>query len=82
MSSDTSRRFSWKWICLIVAAAIASAALAASALASPTASVKMHRQPHRAVRDQLLGRRGAGRQRDRRLAGGHRQDNGRAERER
>jgi hypothetical protein len=48
MFINTSRRFSWKWIGMIVAAAIASAALAAAALASPTDSVKIDTPNHTA----------------------------------
>jgi hypothetical protein len=47
-TSHTWRRLSWKWIGLIVAAAIASSALAASALASPTDSVKIDTSGHTA----------------------------------
>src|SRR3954452_19265693 len=49
MFITTSRRFSWKWISMIAAAAIASAALAASALASPTDSVKIDTTNHTAT---------------------------------
>ena len=48
MFINTSPRFSWKWIPMIVAAAIASAALAASALASPTRTVTIDTTSHTA----------------------------------
>ena len=48
MFVNTSPRFSWKWIPMIVAAAIASAALAASALASPTRTVTIDTTSHTA----------------------------------
>jgi hypothetical protein len=49
MFSNTSPGFSWKWIPMIVAAAILSAALAASALASPTDSVRIDTTNHTAT---------------------------------
>ncbi len=48
MFVNTSPRFSWKWIPMIVVAALASAALAASALASPTDSVNIDTTNHTA----------------------------------
>ena len=48
MFTNTSPRFSWKWIPMIVVGALVSAALAASALASPTDSFRIDTTGHTA----------------------------------
>jgi hypothetical protein len=48
MFITASRSYSWKWIPMIVAAAIASAALAASALATPTNAINIDTSGHTA----------------------------------